>query len=219
VRRSEPTRDSPSPRPGVRDRILAAGITEFALHDYAGASLERLAEAARTTKPMVHYYFGSKAGLHRTALEHLSARLQTAVALRTQKLTSPPEVLRALVLAAASTEEAGGGALRLLDRSPPTHAPERATSLLADLIRDALKKVLLPLLAGNHGQGNRGSDEETESRTAAIAAALAGAIRSLDPDALASAELLEARAQAIAGLLWHGLASRLASSSQTPPAS
>ena len=62
-------------RPSVRDaeatrrRILEAGRAEFARYGLGGARIERIADAARTNKRMLYYYFGNKEGLFLAALE------------------------------------------------------------------------------------------------------------------------------------------------------
>ncbi|MET7403936.1 helix-turn-helix domain-containing protein, partial [Dactylosporangium sp. NPDC005572] len=47
------------------DRIIAAAVTEFAQHGIAGARVERIARAARTSKERVYAYFRSKEALYR----------------------------------------------------------------------------------------------------------------------------------------------------------
>lgn len=49
----------------TRDRIVAAATAEFALHGIAGARVERIAKAARTSKERVYAHFGSKDELYR----------------------------------------------------------------------------------------------------------------------------------------------------------
>jgi AcrR family transcriptional regulator len=63
----------------VRRAVLDAALHELALHGPAGTSLERVAEAAGVTKPMVHYYFGSKDGLCRAVCVEAFAALDAAV--------------------------------------------------------------------------------------------------------------------------------------------
>jgi AcrR family transcriptional regulator len=66
---------TPQKRVAVRDaeatrrRILQAARAEFARHGLGGARIERIAEAARTNKRMLYYYFGNKEGLFLAALE------------------------------------------------------------------------------------------------------------------------------------------------------
>ncbi len=65
-------------RDATRARILKAGIAEFARHGFAGARGERIAQRARSSERMVYYYFGSKDGLFRAALESVYAALRDA---------------------------------------------------------------------------------------------------------------------------------------------
>ncbi|GJF33182.1 TetR family transcriptional regulator [Kitasatospora sp. NE20-6] len=68
-----------TPQPGAeatRDRITAAATAEFARHGIAGARVDRIAKAARTSKERVYAYFSSKEELYR----HVTARELTAVA-------------------------------------------------------------------------------------------------------------------------------------------
>ncbi|GIF20454.1 TetR family transcriptional regulator [Paractinoplanes tereljensis] len=47
------------------DRIVAAATTEFSQHGIAGARIERIARAARTSKERVYAYYRSKDALYR----------------------------------------------------------------------------------------------------------------------------------------------------------
>lgn len=51
----------------TRDRILAAARTEFATFGIAGARIDRLAKAAKTSKERVYAHFRSKEELYRVA--------------------------------------------------------------------------------------------------------------------------------------------------------
>ncbi|MFB7948863.1 TetR family transcriptional regulator [Kitasatospora phosalacinea] len=68
-----------TPPPGAdstRDRIVAAATAEFARHGIAGARIERIAKAARTSKERLYAYFRSKEELYAT----VAAAELTAVA-------------------------------------------------------------------------------------------------------------------------------------------
>lgn len=67
------------PEPEVRDRIATAALDLFAAKGYAGTSLREVCEKARTTKPMVYYYFGSKEGLYRAMLQEQVGKFARAV--------------------------------------------------------------------------------------------------------------------------------------------
>ncbi|MDX6742178.1 TetR family transcriptional regulator [Actinocorallia sp. A-T 12471] len=61
--------------PDTRDRIVAAARAEFARHGIAGARVDRIAKAARTSKERVYAHFRSKEALY----EHV-ASLELAAA-------------------------------------------------------------------------------------------------------------------------------------------
>jgi len=58
------------------DRIIAAATAEFSRYGIAGARIERIANAARTSKERIYAYFRSKEALYR----HVAARELAAVA-------------------------------------------------------------------------------------------------------------------------------------------
>jgi AcrR family transcriptional regulator len=60
----------------VRDRVVAAATAEFSRYGIAGARIDRIAKAARTSKERVYAYFSSKEALYR----FVSAQELTAVA-------------------------------------------------------------------------------------------------------------------------------------------
>jgi len=55
-------------------RILAAALTEFAAHGFAGARVDAIARRSGTNKRMLYHYFGDKGGLFRAVLRHTIAR-------------------------------------------------------------------------------------------------------------------------------------------------
>ena len=79
---------SPSPhyRPGVqqrgedtRRRILETAIEIFARDGYEGASTRVLAQQAGINLPAIQYYFGSKEGLYRAAIEHIVSEMRACM--------------------------------------------------------------------------------------------------------------------------------------------
>jgi AcrR family transcriptional regulator len=67
--RTPPKRVAIRDAEATRRRILQAARSEFARYGLGGARIERIAEAARTNKRMLYYYFGNKEGLFLAALE------------------------------------------------------------------------------------------------------------------------------------------------------
>jgi AcrR family transcriptional regulator len=62
----------------TRAEILDVATREFAEHGYSGARVDEIAERTRTTKRMLYYYFGSKAGLFVAVLERAYAQIRDA---------------------------------------------------------------------------------------------------------------------------------------------
>ena len=52
----------------TREKILAAALTEFAAHGFAGARVDAIARRARVNKRMLYYCFGAKQNLYREIL-------------------------------------------------------------------------------------------------------------------------------------------------------
>ena len=77
--------------------ILEVATTEFANKGLSGARIDAIAEATRTSKRMIYYYFGNKEGLYLAVLEaSYRAMRQIESELHLQDL-EPEQALRALV--------------------------------------------------------------------------------------------------------------------------
>jgi AcrR family transcriptional regulator len=93
------TASTPTPRADadsleVRERIVASALHLFAEKGYAATSLREIAEAARTTKPMIYYYFRSKEGLYSSTLGDLLQAFADAIDRATHPGDDPVEKLR-----------------------------------------------------------------------------------------------------------------------------
>lgn len=71
---------TPNPADSTRDRILDAARAEFARYGIAGARVDRIAKAAKTSKERVYAYFRSKEALY----GHVAVQELAAVAEATQ---------------------------------------------------------------------------------------------------------------------------------------
>lgn len=80
-------------REATRARILEAAIGEFSRYGLSEARGERIAKRARSSERMVYYYFGSKEGLFRSALESVYADLREAERSLRLDEKSAPEAL------------------------------------------------------------------------------------------------------------------------------
>ena len=96
--RAEPVR---TPRTNDPERtmadILEVATREFADKGLAGARIDAIAEAMRTSKRMIYYYFGSKEGLYLKVLEESYRRMRAMEAAAHLDDLPPEDALRKLV--------------------------------------------------------------------------------------------------------------------------
>lgn len=93
--RAEPGRTNDPER--TRADILEIATREFAEKGLAGARVDLIAEAMRTSKRMIYYYFGSKEGLYVAVLEREYQRIREAEAQLHLDDLRPEDALRKLV--------------------------------------------------------------------------------------------------------------------------
>jgi AcrR family transcriptional regulator len=77
--------------------ILEVAMREFADKGLAGARIDVIAEAMRTSKRMIYYYFGSKEGLYIAVLEEAYRRMRAIEADLHLEDLLPEDALRKLV--------------------------------------------------------------------------------------------------------------------------
>nr|WP_157119045.1 TetR/AcrR family transcriptional regulator [Azohydromonas lata] len=77
--------------------ILAVATREFADKGLAGARVDAIAEATRTSKRMLYYYFGNKEGLYVAVLENAYSAMRAIEAELHLDDLAPEEALRKLV--------------------------------------------------------------------------------------------------------------------------
>ena len=162
----------------TRRRILETAIEAFAVNGYDGVSTRQLAERAGVNLPAIQYYFGSKEGLYRAAIDHIvrqiegqmapvAARIKLALA---QETASRPELLALLheLLAAFAALVVGGEHLesrRLLF----ARAEIDRTAALDALHESGMRQVVEPCTAlVARLLGGEATDETTMLRTLAI---------------------------------------------------
>lgn len=98
-------RASPDPA-GTRQRLFAAAAAEFAARGFAGASVDRIAHAARVNKAMIYYHFGSKAALYQEILGDMFQAVAAHVGRVAASDLSPEDKLAQFVAAIADEAEA-----------------------------------------------------------------------------------------------------------------
>ena len=65
--------------PAAPERLVAAALTEFALHGPAGARTDRIAARAGVNKQLIHYYYRTKAGLYQAVVTHAADAVVAAL--------------------------------------------------------------------------------------------------------------------------------------------
>jgi AcrR family transcriptional regulator len=110
----------------VRERLFRVALKAFAEHGYAEVSVDEIVKAARTTKPMLYYYFGNKAGLYQAIGEQAFGTLREAYGPAADASRDPLERLRAYVRADFATMRDNPDIARFIYRtaySAPRDAP------------------------------------------------------------------------------------------------
>jgi AcrR family transcriptional regulator len=90
----------------TRQILFDAAAREFALHGFAGGSVDRIATAARLNKAMIYYHFGSKARLYAEILHDMFHAVGERVRVIARSGVAPDEKVRRFVDAIATEAEA-----------------------------------------------------------------------------------------------------------------
>ncbi|WP_295954135.1 TetR/AcrR family transcriptional regulator [Rhodoferax sp.] len=98
----------------TRADILTVATREFSEKGFAGARIDLIAEATRTSKRMIYYYFGSKEGLYLKVLEDAYSRIRTIESALHLEDLEPIEALRTLVGFTVDYERANPDFVRLV---------------------------------------------------------------------------------------------------------
>lgn len=77
--------------------ILAVATREFAEKGLAGARIDDIAEAMRTSKRMIYYYFGSKEGLFIAVIEEQYRRFNEAESALAIDISRPADALAEMI--------------------------------------------------------------------------------------------------------------------------
>jgi AcrR family transcriptional regulator len=91
----KPTKaESPHPDSEKAETILMGARQEFIAHGYAAASMDRIADAAKVSKPTLYSYFQDKKGLFTALIERLSQRDPMLFWLQNARtLEEPPDIV------------------------------------------------------------------------------------------------------------------------------
>ena len=81
----------------TKANILEVAAVEFGEKGLAGARIDEIAEATKTSKRMIYYYFGSKEGLYQAVLEESYRRVRESEGELHLEDLEPEQALRRLV--------------------------------------------------------------------------------------------------------------------------
>jgi AcrR family transcriptional regulator len=148
-KRAEPTRTN-DPARTMAD-ILEVATREFADKGLAGARIDVIAEAMRTSKRMIYYYFGSKEGLYLAVLEESYRRIRAIESEALLDDLAPEDALRKLVGHTVDYQRAHPEFVRLVQSENIERAQYLAQS-------KAIRKLNVPAIEGLRKVLERGQE-------------------------------------------------------------
>jgi AcrR family transcriptional regulator len=90
----QPSKERQRDRARTKSDILTVATQEFAEKGYLGARVDDIATLTRTTKRMIYYYYESKEGLYRAALQHAYEQIVVPVERYGVEGLAPMEAIR-----------------------------------------------------------------------------------------------------------------------------
>jgi TetR/AcrR family transcriptional regulator len=90
----------------TQQQILDAAEIEFVRHGLKGARLSAIAERAKITTAMIHYYFENKEGLYQAVLQRPIDEVQSRVGQLNLDHLSPEDALQQIIRCAIVYESA-----------------------------------------------------------------------------------------------------------------
>jgi AcrR family transcriptional regulator len=82
---------------GSKEAILRAALIEFSEHGHAGARIDRIAQQAGVSKPLIYDYFGDKEAIYAAALKEAYVQIREGEQRLELDRLDPEEAIRALV--------------------------------------------------------------------------------------------------------------------------
>ena len=132
--------------------IVEVATREFSEKGLAGARVDMIAEATKTSKRMIYYYFGSKEGLYIKVLEEAYSRIRhIETDLHLEDLT-PVDALRKLVAFTVDYQRANPDFIRLVMNENIHRGEFLAQS-------KTIQQVNVPVIAGMRAVYERGVAE------------------------------------------------------------
>ncbi len=127
-KQSDPPANSTRDPERTRADILEVATREFAEKGLAGARIDDIAQAMRTSKRMIYYYFGSKEGLYVAVLEEAYRRIRAIETNLHLEDLAPEAALRKLVAFTVQYQFANPDFVRLVMTENIHRAQYLATS-------------------------------------------------------------------------------------------
>jgi AcrR family transcriptional regulator len=121
-----------------RDAILSAARSEFARYGFAGARVERIADAADVNKQLIFHYFRSKEGLYSAAAAAVFANWQPAP----DSGASPSERLSRMIAHLVEWLSDNPGAARAIAEAERGPGPSGGTPALPAAVIEWLAAVM-----------------------------------------------------------------------------
>jgi AcrR family transcriptional regulator len=130
------------PRSLREQLILQVAGQVFADGGYNGASMDRIAELAGVSKPMLYAYFGSKEGLYLAYIERTGGELVQRL-VRADERVGPPGRLQSVINEFLAFVEEHGDGWTVLFRELNTSRPlaEQVSQLRAEIV-DQVRRML-----------------------------------------------------------------------------
>jgi len=155
-----------------RDAILAAARSEFARHGFAGARIERIAEAAVVNKQLIFHYFHSKEGLYSAAVSAIFATWQPVP----DSGTPPSEHLRQLTAHLVEWLSDNPGAARAIAEAERVPGQVIATAPPAEAWRwlDDAKRAVRSAVEGGQRLGYFRDDIDPQAVAEIVASSAVG---------------------------------------------
>jgi len=129
-----------------RTAILDAAKLEFGVHGYAGARIERIADAGGVNKQLLFHYFGSKGGLYVAAVSALLADFRQPPP---SSVSTPGEALKWMAAELVRRVSASPGLVRALtDRTRGSAVPGDASRQVSAWLAERAKSFCAIVVDG-----------------------------------------------------------------------
>lgn len=133
--------------------ILAAATAEFSEKGLSGARIDAIADATKTSKRMIYYYFGNKEGLYLKVLEAWYKKVRSIEASLHLEDLQPLEALRQLILTTLANHQNNPGFVRMVMNENIHHAQYLALSTTAQSVNRPAVETIRALYERGVAQG------------------------------------------------------------------